>query len=77
MSKSEDTDSNWFDHEDTSIAGFLMILAGAVAFMEIITAEVLYPDYSTRQDISDLGSLSRRTQSSISPRRRSSTAPCC
>ena len=33
-----------------------MVLAGVVAFMGIITAEVLYPDYSTRQDISDLGS---------------------
>jgi hypothetical membrane protein len=33
-----------------------MVLAGALAFMGIITAEVLYPDYSTRQDISDLGS---------------------
>jgi hypothetical membrane protein len=33
-----------------------MVLAGVVSFMGIITAEVLYPDYSTRQDISDLGS---------------------
>jgi hypothetical membrane protein len=33
-----------------------MVLAGFVGFMGIITAEVLYPDYSTRQDISDLGS---------------------
>ena len=33
-----------------------MVLAGAVAFMGITTAEVLYPDYSVRQDISDLGS---------------------
>jgi hypothetical membrane protein len=33
-----------------------MVLAGAIAFMGIITAEVLYPNYSTRQDISDLGS---------------------
>ena len=37
-------------------AGVSMVLAGALAFMGIITAEVLYPDYSTRQDISDLGS---------------------
>lgn len=42
--------------EDTSIAGASLVLAGVVAFMGIITAEVLYPDYSTRQDISDLGS---------------------
>ncbi len=33
-----------------------MVLSGFVAFMGIITAEVLYPNYSTRQDISDLGS---------------------
>ncbi|WP_433628342.1 DUF998 domain-containing protein [Halomicrococcus sp. NG-SE-24] len=33
-----------------------MVLAGFIAFMGIITAEVLYPDYSTRQEISDLGS---------------------
>ncbi len=40
----------------SSIAGFNMVLSGFVAFMGIITAEVLYPNYSTRQDISDLGS---------------------
>ena len=39
-----------------SVAGTALALAGAVAFMGIVTAEVLYPDYSTRQDISDLGS---------------------
>jgi len=39
-----------------SVAGTVLTLAGLVAFMGIITAEVLYPDYSTRQDISDLGS---------------------
>lgn len=33
-----------------------MVLSGFIAVMGIITAEVLYPDYSTRQDISDLGS---------------------
>lgn len=41
---------------DASIAGTCLVLAGVIAFMGIITAEVLYPDYSTRQDISDLGS---------------------
>lgn len=41
---------------DRSIAGFSLTLAGFVGFMGIITAEVLYPNYSTRQDISDLGS---------------------
>jgi hypothetical membrane protein len=39
-----------------SVAGTVLSLAGLVAFMGIITAEVLSPDYSTRQDISDLGS---------------------
>ncbi len=43
-------------YSDSSIAGFNMVLAGFIAFMGIITAEVLYPDYSTRQEISDLGS---------------------
>jgi hypothetical membrane protein len=33
-----------------------MVPAGAVAFIGIMTAEVLSPGYSTRQDISDLGS---------------------
>ena len=57
MSKGHDTDgSNRFGFADTSLAGAGMVLAGFVAFMGIITAEVLYPDYSTRQDISDLGS---------------------
>lgn len=45
-----------FGYSDSSIAGFSMVLSGFIAFMGIITAEVLYPDYSTRQDISDLGS---------------------
>jgi hypothetical membrane protein len=39
-----------------SISGGAMFIAGGIAFMGIITAEVLYPGYSTRQDISDLGS---------------------
>ncbi len=43
-------------YSDSSIAGFCMVLSGFIAFMGIITAEVLYPEYSTRQDISDLGS---------------------
>jgi hypothetical membrane protein len=41
---------------DLSIAGFSLTLAGFLGLMGIITAEVLYPNYSTRQDISDLGS---------------------
>jgi len=44
------------DGSGRPIAGASLFLAGAVAFMGIITAEVLYPGYSTRQDISDLGS---------------------
>lgn len=43
-------------YSDSSVAGFSMVLAGFIAFMGIITAEVLYPNYSTRQEISDLGS---------------------
>lgn len=42
--------------DDDSIAGGSLVLAGVVAVMGIVTAEVLYPGYSTRQDISDLGS---------------------
>lgn len=45
-----------FGLSDASIAGVSLTLAGFIGFMGIITAEVLYPDYSTRQDISDLGS---------------------
>ncbi|WP_240150144.1 DUF998 domain-containing protein [Haloarcula sp. JP-Z28] len=41
---------------ESSGAGFSLTLAGFIGFMGIITAEVLYPNYSTRQDISDLGS---------------------
>ena len=41
---------------DTSIAGFGLTLSGFIGLMGIITAELLYPEYSTRQDISDLGS---------------------
>lgn len=49
-------ESSWPEHRATSIAGLSLVLAGVIAFMGIITAEVLYPEYSTRQDISDLGS---------------------
>jgi len=42
--------------DDTSIAGSSLVLAGVVSIMGIITAQSLYPDYSVRQDISDLGS---------------------
>ncbi|SHL10713.1 hypothetical membrane protein [Haladaptatus paucihalophilus DX253] len=44
------------DEMRLSRAGAAMFLAGGISFMGIITGEVLYPDYSTRQDISDLGS---------------------
>lgn len=38
------------------IAGALLFIAGVLAFMGIITAESLYPEYSTSQNtISDLG----------------------
>lgn len=39
-----------------SMAGFGLSMSGFIGFMGIMTAEVLYPNYSTRQDISDLGS---------------------
>jgi len=42
--------------DDRPIAGGSLVLAGAVAITGIITAQSLYPDYSVRQDISDLGS---------------------
>jgi len=41
---------------ELSLAGFGLTLSGFIGLMGIITAEVLYPNYSTRQDISDLGS---------------------
>lgn len=41
---------------EPSISGVSMVLASFIGFMGIITAEALYPNYSTRQEISDLGS---------------------
>ena len=38
-----------------SKAGVVLFVVGAVALLGIITAEVLYPGYSTLQEISDLG----------------------
>ena len=38
------------------VAGALLVIAGIVAIMGIITAEATYPSYSTaKNDISDLG----------------------
>ena len=48
--------ADWLGYSNSSIAGLSMVLSGFIAFMGIVTAEVLYPTYSTRQDISDLGS---------------------
>ena len=45
-----------FGLSELSIAGFGLTLSGFLGVMGIITAEVLYPNYSMRQDISDLGS---------------------
>lgn len=57
MGKPENRETSSFsDLQDASIAGSIMFVVGAVSLMGIITAETLYPDYSTRQDISDLGS---------------------
>ncbi len=41
--------------QDKVVAGIFLFLVGGIALMGIITAEVLYPDYSTQQEISDLG----------------------
>jgi len=41
--------------QDKVIAGVFLFLVGGIALMGIITAEVLYPDYSAQQEISDLG----------------------
>ena len=38
-----------------SAAGAVLFLAGGLALLGIITAEVLYPGYTTLQEISDLG----------------------
>lgn len=45
-----------FGLSSRSLAGLGLAASGFIAFMGIITAEVLYPNYTTRQDISDLGS---------------------
>jgi len=36
-------------------AGIMLFLVGGIALMGIITAEVVYPGYTTQQEISDLG----------------------
>ncbi len=54
--KTYDTFRSRFGVSEASVAGFGLTAAGFVSLMGIITAEVLYPGYSTRQDISDLGS---------------------
>lgn len=41
--------------DQASTAGALLFLVGGVALLGIITAEVLYPGYTTLQEISDLG----------------------
>ncbi|WP_256546526.1 hypothetical protein [Halobellus inordinatus] len=54
---------------ELSIAGFGLTLSGFIGVMGIITAEALYPNYSTRQDISDLGSARPPQLSTNRPRR--------
>ena len=50
------TDYPLADGRLAGIAGALLVLAGCVALMGIISAETFYPGYSTaRNDISDLG----------------------
>ncbi|AZQ14583.1 DUF998 domain-containing protein [Halorubrum sp. PV6] len=51
-----DTLQSTVGFSERAIAGFALALSGFIGFMGIITAEVLYPNYSTQQDISDLGS---------------------
>ncbi len=41
--------------QDKVLAGIFLFLVSGIALMGIITAEVMYPDYSTQQEISDLG----------------------
>ncbi len=41
--------------KDEAIAGIFLFLVGGIALMGFITAEVLYPGYTTEQEISDLG----------------------
>jgi hypothetical membrane protein len=49
-------DKSYSDMQYQNIAGALLFVVGALAFMGIITAETLYPGYSTSQNqISDLG----------------------
>ncbi|MFC4358279.1 DUF998 domain-containing protein [Halobium salinum] len=43
------------DVRNEAVAGALLFAAGTVALLGIITAEVLYPGYSTLMEISDLG----------------------
>ena len=51
-----------------SIAGALIVLAGCIALMGIISAETFYPGYSTAQnDISDLGATRPPTSVILQP----------
>lgn len=50
------TDRSQSDMQYRNIAGALLFITGVLAFLGIITAETLYPGYSTTQNmISDLG----------------------
>ncbi len=50
------TDRSYSRMRYENIAGALLFIAGVLAFLGIITAETLYPGYSTSQNmISDLG----------------------
>ena len=56
-----------------NIAGTLLFGAGVIAFLGIITAETLYPGYSTSQNmISDLGEPTLPTVSLCNLRQASS-----
>ena len=50
------SDNSWSNMRYENLAGTLLLIAGILAFMGIITAEALYPGYSTSKNtISDLG----------------------
>jgi hypothetical membrane protein len=50
------SDNSWLNIRYENLAGALLLIAGVLAFMGIITAEALYPGYSTSKNtISDLG----------------------
>ncbi|ACL17732.1 DUF998 domain-containing protein [Methanosphaerula palustris] len=55
-------------HQYLAIAGSLLLIGGMIAFLGIITAEVLFPGYSTSENqISDLGTSAESLDDTIPP----------